>query len=95
MEIIERFCKANEIVRFALFGSVLRDDFRPDSDIDVLVKFDENARTMLFDLDRMEEELKDMFGRDVDLVSQLGVEMSMNHMRKRAVLDSALTIYES
>ncbi len=54
-------------MRLALFGSVLRDDFRPDSDIDVLVDFGPDTRAGLFELARMELELTALFGRQVDL----------------------------
>ena len=72
---------------------MLRTDFRHDSDVDVLVMFDESARHTLFDLVHMEEELKEIFGRDVDLVSRRGIETSRNYIRKKAILDSAETVY--
>ncbi len=87
------FCERWSIVKLALFGSVLRDDFGPDSDIDILAGFDEASRHTLFDMDRMEEELKDIFGRDVDLVSWRGVEMSPNYLRRKAILQSAELVY--
>ena len=61
--------------------------------VDVLVMFDESARHTLFDLVHMEEELKEIFGRDVDLVSRRGIETSRNYIRKKAILDSAETVY--
>ncbi len=87
------FCERWGIVKLALFGSVLRDDFGPNSDIDILAGFDEAARHTLFDMDRMEEELKDIFGRDVDLVSWRSVEMSPNYLRRKAILQSAELVY--
>lgn len=92
---IGTFCQRWQITRLALFGSVLRDDFGPDSDIDVLVKFDERARPTLFDLSRMEAELKAILGREVDLVSQRGIERSRNYLRRKAILESAELVYES
>lgn len=92
---LAEFCKRWNVVELALFGSVLRDDFGPESDVDVLVSLDETARHTLFDLHQMEEELRSLFGRDVDLVSRRGVERSRNHLRRRAILKSAETIYES
>lgn len=94
-ELITAFCKRWSIRKLALFGSVLRDDFDEDSDIDVLAGFDETAHHTLFDMDQMEEELKDVFGRDVDLVSWRGVERSPNYLRRRAILQSAELIYGS
>ncbi len=92
---IAEFCERWNVFELALFGSVLRDDFGPRSDIDVLVSLDETARHTLFDLHQMEEELRSIFGRDVDLVSRRGVETSRNHVRRRAILESEQTIYES
>ena len=91
---LAEFCKRWNVVELALFGSVLRDDFGPESDVDVLVSLDETARHTLFDLHQMEEELRTLFGREVDLVSRRGVERSRNHLRRRAILESAETIYE-
>lgn len=67
-EKIAEFCKKNHIHRFALFGSVLRDDFGPDSDIDTLVEFEDNYVPGLFKIFDMEEELSVIFGnRKIDL----------------------------
>lgn len=67
-EAIARFCEANGIRRLALFGSVLRTDFRPDSDVDVLVEFKPGTPVGLFDIARMELELTPILdGRKVDL----------------------------
>lgn len=92
-ERIAEFCKKWSIREFAFFGSVLRDDFGPKSDIDVLVTFAADARHTLFDLVDMEDELREIFGRDVDLVSKRGVESSRNSIRKTAILDSAEAVY--
>lgn len=94
-ERIAAFCERWSITKLALFGSVLRDDFGPDSDIDVLAGFDEAARHTLFDMDRMEGELEAIFGRDVDLVSWRGVERSPNYLRRKAILQSAELVYGS
>lgn len=92
-EKIAEFCRKWKIREFSFFGSVLRDDFRPDSDIDVLVTFDESARHSLFELVDMQDELKEIFGREVDLVSRRGVESSRNYIRRHAILSSAEAIY--
>lgn len=65
--LLAEICRRHRVVRLALFGSVLRDDFRPDSDIDVLVDFGPDTRAGLFELARMELELTALFGRQVDL----------------------------
>ena len=87
------FCERWQVTELALFGSVLRDDFGPDSDIDVLVRFAREARHSLFDLVDMEQELKAIFGREVDMVERADVERSENYIRRKAVLQSAETIY--
>jgi hypothetical protein len=66
-EWVAAFCRRNGIARLSLFGSVLRDDFRPDSDVDVLVEFEPGARVGFFDMARMEDELSSLLGRKVDL----------------------------
>ncbi|MBI4083660.1 MAG: nucleotidyltransferase family protein [Candidatus Lambdaproteobacteria bacterium] len=67
-ERIADFCRRNHIRKLALFGSVLRDDFGPESDVDVLVEFEPDARVGLFDVARMERELSPLFsGRKIDL----------------------------
>ena len=90
---IAAFCERWQVTELALFGSVLRDDFRPDSDIDVLIAFSDGARHTLFDMVHMEEELKALFRRDVDLTERAGIEQSRNYLRRRAVLQSVETIY--
>ena len=92
-ERIADFCEKWQIQEFAFFGSVLSDDFKPNSDLDVLVTFHENAKPTLFDVVRMENELIELFGRDVDLVSRRGLEFSRNYLRRNAILSSAETVY--
>jgi len=74
---------------------VLREDFGPDSDIDVLVRFDRQARHTLLDIGQMENELSRILGRDVDLIERAAIERSRNYIRRKAILDSAETIYET
>ena len=87
------FCERWLISELALFGSVLRDDFGPESDVDVLVSFLPAAEHGLLDMVRMEEELSQLLGRKVDLVNRRGIERSRNYIRRRAILDSAEVIY--
>ena len=77
----------------ALFGSVLREDFGPDSDIDVLVRFTSDHTPGLFGVVGMEEELADLFGRGVDVVSCAAIEGSRNYIRRKAILESAQVVY--
>lgn len=93
MEQIAAFCKRWQIKELALFGSVLRDDFRPDSDIDLLVTFVPGASRSLFNHVDMQDELTSMLGRKVDLVSRHGVERSENVRRRREILETAEVIY--
>lgn len=90
---IAEFCRKWKVTELALFGSVLRDDFRPDSDVDVLVTFAPEARWSLWDSTAMEEELASLLGRKVDLVSKRAVEGSRNWIRRRAILESAEVLY--
>jgi len=87
------FCRRWKITEFALFGSVLRDDFRPDSDVDVLVTFAPDAEWSLFDHVDMEEELSAMLDRKVDLISRRAVERSDNWIRRKAILSTAEPVY--
>src|SRR5687768_2930154 len=87
------FCKKWKVTEFALFGSVTRPEkFRDDSDVDVLVKFDEEARWTLFHIVDMEDELREIFGRDVDLAERIGVEQSRNPYRRESILSSAVPL---
>jgi hypothetical protein len=90
---IEVFCGKWGVTEFALFGSVLRDDFRPDSDVDVLVSFHSDARPTLLTLVRMQDELQDLFGRRVDLLERGGMEQSASSVTREAVLSSLKVIY--
>jgi len=90
LEKIRDFCKKWKIVEFSLFGSVLRDDFRPDSDVDVLISFDEAAGWDLFDIVDMKEKLKSLFDREVDLVEQGAIR---NPFRRHSILSSKEILY--
>jgi predicted nucleotidyltransferase len=90
---IEEFCRDNHIRSMALFGSVLREDFGPDSDIDIMVEFEEGKEPGLFELVDMQESLSNILGRKVDLVERKGVERSENYIRKKHILQNLETIY--
>ena len=90
---LARFCRRWKVAELALFGSVLRGDFRPDSDVDVLATFDPQSRWTLFDMVDMQDELSALLGRPVDLVSRRGVESSRNYLRRKAILSSLETVY--
>lgn len=87
---IAGFCRRWKITEFSLFGSILRGDFRPDSDIDVLIDFAADAELDLFDLAIMKDELEEIFGRAVDLVDKQGLR---NPFRRHNILTSREVIY--
>lgn len=90
---VAEFCRKWQVMELALFGSVLRDDFRPDSDIDVMVQFHPDAHPTFRTLDQMEAELKIIFHREVDLITRQGVESSRNYLRRHEILSSAQVVY--
>lgn len=94
-EQLEEFCRRWKIVELRVFGSALRDDFRQDSDLDLLVKFAPDADWSLLDHVAMEEELAGLAGRKVDLVSQRAIERSSNWIRREAILESAEPFFAS
>lgn len=91
-EKITEFCQRWYIGEFSLFGSVLRSDFRPDSDVDVLVTFAQGKTPSAFDLVAMQEELEEIFGRKVDLVEKKTIEQSPNWLRRKEILETAQII---
>jgi predicted nucleotidyltransferase len=94
-EKIVEFCQKWKIREFAFFGSVLREDFRPDSDIDVVVDFEPDVSRTLFDLVSMIDELKEIFGREVDLMTRRAVEQSRNYIRRREILSTLEVVHVS
>jgi uncharacterized protein len=85
-ETLAAFCRRHGIRELALFGSVLREDFRPDSDVDVLVDFEPEAHHGLFDLASMQAELEQILRRKVDLIEKPAIERSRNYIRRKAIL---------
>lgn len=94
-DILHRFCQKWQITELSLFGSVLRDDFRPDSDLDVLVRFAPEAPWTLMDLVKMQYELEDIVKRDVDLIEKQVIETSDNWIRRNEILNTAQVIYSA
>ena len=93
MDRIAEFCRRNGIRRLALFGSVLRDDFTPESDVDVLVEFEPGARVGLAFI-TMQDELSNILGRRVDMSTFEGVGESRNWLLRAEILDSSEVVYE-
>jgi predicted nucleotidyltransferase len=87
------YCQRWKIVELAVFGSVLRDDFGPNSDIDLLVTFSPEADWGLLDHLQMQEELKALLRRDIDLVSKSAINRSENWLRRQEILSTAQIIF--
>jgi hypothetical protein len=87
---IADFCRKWKIVELSLFGSILRDEFRPDSDVDVMISLAADAPWSLFEWVEMIEELREIFGRDVDLVEKSGLR---NPFRRKEILENRQVIY--
>ena len=82
-----------QVAELALFGSELRDDFGPDSDIDILIRFKTERRPGLLGIAGMERELAELLARRVDLVNRAALEESRNYIRRKAILQSAQVVY--
>ena len=93
IEPIQDFCKKWKVTEFAVFGSVLRSDFSPDSDIDVLLTFQGDSQWSLFDRVDMQDDLETIFARKVQVVNRKGIEKSSNPLRRQAILESARVIH--
>jgi predicted nucleotidyltransferase len=89
-EKIAAFCRKWKVTEFSLFGSVLREDFRADSDVDVLVSFEQGAGWSLFDIVEMQDELETIMGRDVDLVEKGAVR---NPFRWHSIMTNREVLY--
>jgi len=89
---IEDFCRRWKIKEFALFGSVLREDFRPDSDVDVLVAFEPDGGISFDNRVEMQDELNAIFGREVDLVEK---DLIRNPFRRHEILTTKEVVYAS
>ena len=91
--VLDEFCRRWKIAKLELFGSALRPDFNPDSDIDLLVTWAPDATWGLFQVVGAEIELAEKLGRKVDLVSRRVIEGSYNHIRRKMILDSVVPVY--
>jgi len=90
---LAEFCRRWKIIEMAVFGSAARGDYRADSDIDLLVTFAPDADWSLLDHCHMENELIEMLGREVDLVSRPAIQRSHNWIWRNDILSTARTIY--
>ena len=88
-EAIERFCRKHTVRKLAVFGSALREDFGPQSDVDVLIELAPEARVGLIEFQRMKDELAKIFSRPVDLMTRNGLNKNI----RQEVLSTAETIH--
>lgn len=94
LEAIEAICRKHDVEELSVFGSVLRDDFRADSDVDFLVRFRNNdAGPWGYKFEELRDELSTLLGRKVDVVDKGGVETSENYLRRAHILRSARVVY--
>ncbi len=91
---LRAFCERWRVVRLSVFGSALRNDFKADSDLDVLAEFEPDARHTIFDVLHMEEEFAALAGRPVDFVEWKGVEQSPNYLRRGEILGSSRVFFD-
>ena len=92
-EALGRCCRQRGIARLELFGSALRDELRPESDVDLLCSLRSDTHCTLLDWADMQNRLTEIFGRPVDLVSRWAIERSRNPYRRQAILSKARPIY--
>jgi len=93
MKEIARFCQRWQILELSLFGSVLREDFNPDSDVDMLVTFSDNSEWGLFDHVQMQQELQALLERKVDLISRRALAHTQNQLLREEILKTAKVIF--
>lgn len=92
---LQEFCQTAKISELCLFGSILRDDFNPDSDIDILVTFNPDVSLSLLQFVDLEYQLQDLLKRPVDLIEKTTVEKDFNWIRRQEILNNYQVIYES
>ena len=92
---LQDFCRTAKIIELCLFGSTLRDDFNPDSDIDILVTFNPDVNISFLQFVDLEYQLEDLLKRKVDLLEKTTVEKDFNWIRRQEILNNYQVIYES
>ena len=91
-EQLRDFCRRWKVTEFALFGSVTREGFGPNSDVDVIIALPPDAPRSLDAWMQMHDELQDIFGREIDLIERHGLDRMRNYLRRDAILDSAVSL---
>jgi len=92
-EEINDFCKKWLVLELSLFGSILRNDFHADSDVDLLITYKPDSKWSLFDCVEMQIELTEILGRKVDLISERAIQKSHNYIRRNNILSTAEVVY--
>lgn len=92
---LNRFCQQHLIAELSVFGSILRDDFSPSSDVDLLITYLPSAPRGLLEKIYLKEQLETLFHRPVDLISKPSLEKSHNWIKRQSILDSAEVIYSA
>ena len=90
---VKEFCSKWKICELSVFGSILREDFRPDSEVDLLVQHEEDANWDLFDQIHMQDELTALIGRDLYILDQEGVESSNDHFLRTEIFTTLEQVY--
>ncbi len=93
MQDISRFCRKWQILDLSVFGSALREDFSPESDLDVLVTFHDRSEWGLFNHVQMQQELEALLGRKVDLISRRALQQTQNELLRAEILRTAKVIF--
>lgn len=93
--LMDNFCQQWKLAQLAVFGSVLRDDFKADSDIDFLVALNDDFQLNFSDFLALEDQLKNLLKRDVDIIFQKDLDRSENWIRRQHIFETAEVIYES
>ena len=94
-EQLERFCQSNLIAELAVFGSILRDDFSSNSDVDVLITYLPSAPRGLLEKVQLKEQFENLFHRPVDLISKTSIENSYNWIKRSSILNSCEVLYRA
>lgn len=92
---LEDFCTRWQVEQLSVFGSAVRDDFSEQSDVDLLVAFTETSDWGLFEHLQMKQELKELFDRNVDLITRRSLEQSRNILLRDEILNSARVLYSA
>ncbi len=95
VEPLHDFCQRWKVSELAVFGSALHENYKLDSDLDLLISFEKDSQWGFFDLVNMESELGIIFNKKIDLVEKTAISSSENYLRRKGILENAQIIYQS